>query len=744
MTIASAVSRRKQTGRSNTLAQLNNTSCPQCWAQLDLELLRESGQGCCPMCGREVTALRLPVEIFNGRNVEENWWTPPEGSQIRVVERTQDFLELDLPLGGAKGGHWKSTLVVTAVLLLVTWFVLPQRWLQWPVILEPSTDVFITGLVLPLLGLVWFCSLIHTFRGVELSRKRTNVRVNRRRVVLRQTLFWWSSEVVSELGPEARADLRLTPRAIGGEDLASRCVEIIGGSQRIALGACQSDFEKRWLVNAINRQLGRFEEDLARNRLPEDAGVVLEETWEPTCAPGSMAYESLQALLRKNEIRIVEMTPEKLVLKRQSGGRAMSVPNRIGLTVFTFLILRFVFHGQFPETSSAWELGLFVVIAGLVWFVGSFLVKTRRIVETVRVETNRVVVEKTRFARQTQVVTALEPTSRARLESSSGEKSSYWVEISGKPRAIFFRFNEMRMEDGLKGVVDAINQLLERAPSRTANLSVGGHSTKIAAPGTCRHCAVPLRVEVLNDISICPQCRVVYRWTAWPAEKVWHLLPEPAPPLRPEQLPADSEIQIETDLPNELVFSYPVASRNLVWIPLLLCGFILVSLAEAGRMLSITISGPVPDAGFWYTPTIVTTCLIGLGLLVHGRFMSPGRVTVRLTPVELDCRWRLGPFGSSSSLSVGALLPCFAILGQTSIRKCRESIDKARQQGRSLEPDGADWPVCRFRTGEQSLQLSMVHTAAMRQQLFSLVSTRLNEWGIDLWRAKSSESQEGG
>ncbi|MCY2968457.1 MAG: hypothetical protein NT069_33335 [Planctomycetota bacterium] len=222
-----------------------------------------------------------------------------------------------------------------------------------------------------------------------------------------------------------------------------------------------------------------------------------------------------------------------------------------------------------------------------------------------------------------------------------------------------------------------------------------------------------------------------------------HGLPLDGPPsLRPEQLPADSEIQIETDLPNELVFRYPAATRNLVWFPLVLCGFSLVSLAGAGRLLLFAFSTPLSDAGWWFTPAVIATCLIGLGLLMLGLFVSLGRITVHLTREELHRRWSLGPFGFSSRLPVGALLPCFAIQGQKSILKCRESIQEARQRGPSFEPDGADWPVCRFRAGEQSLQLSMVHVAPMRQRLFSLVSTRLSEWGIDLWRAKSSAAQE--
>ena len=240
------------------MSEPEQTICPRCQARLDLETLRDSAASVCPFCAadisellargeigdrQELSAVEMGLELGAGQPAS---MAVPPGSKIQVMEHTPDKLVLYLPAGGRGTGLGCFAMAWNGFMVVFTSFFVFAGFGKGDFEGNPLVGVFV-------FGLFWAVGLVIAWIAVKMRYERTFLYLDAQRAVLKRMLFSFNSRCETELGPSSRAELQ---EAYSVNDNPVYRVAIVGGSRSFGFGVSQSDADKEWLVDVINRQLG--------------------------------------------------------------------------------------------------------------------------------------------------------------------------------------------------------------------------------------------------------------------------------------------------------------------------------------------------------------------------------------------------------------------------------------------------------------------------------------------------------
>jgi hypothetical protein len=450
-------------------------------------------------------------------------------------------------------------------------------------------------------------------------------------------------------------------------------------------------------------------------------------------------------------IKIVESTPERLVLFIPGGGGRASGLGCFGLVWNLFVVVfSAVFLGTilFDKGGDAPPVLPVVGILSLFWLIGIgfifFWIKFRFERTFLLLDPGRIVVQRVLFNRKRLSETILDAESRAELVESyrQNEKPVYRVEVRGTPASA--KFGTALSDEEKDWLVDRINEFLGVRAGQGAENSAAVKGGAIAAaalisdagqsslvfPNACEKCAAPLPGLPVDGILTCEHCGAPHRGQLVAVD----IRPESAPPevydrLTPDHLPPGSGIHVIEATRDRLrlwfsafaegsAFRWIVPAMTIpfaiVWYVLLL-GFIVVLLkAPIGFFVILPLLFMVPFV------------LAGLMPLGMGLFALRGRTTVDLTRESLTCRWSVGRFGYSRSLPT----PLIDGLRLESSENSR--VRNERAVGRNTVRVGGDTKACVVRAGGKALYPTLFQEESFSRQVVSLLRTQLADMGHPL------------
>lgn len=237
--------------------------CPQCRAAINPDLVDDDGRVECPFCNNEWSLLELPqspcetffsesatgATLSDATSLAKSLPALPPGSQIKVVEATDDRLVLYVPGGGKQARglgcfaiFWNGFMCLFTPMMLVG--VLQGGGNDAPPVL---------GLV-AFLGLFWAVGLGMAWFAVKFKYERTFLLVDRDRLVVQRVLFSRKRIEATDLEADSRAAL---VESYQQNDNPVYRVEVQGTNRAAKFGTSLGDPEKDWLVDRLNDFLGR-------------------------------------------------------------------------------------------------------------------------------------------------------------------------------------------------------------------------------------------------------------------------------------------------------------------------------------------------------------------------------------------------------------------------------------------------------------------------------------------------------
>lgn len=434
-----------------------------------------------------------------------------------------------------------------------------------------------------------------------------------------------------------------------------------------------------------------------------------------------------------SKIRVVEHSPDRLIMHISGDGAAAT---GLGCFALVWNLFMVVFTAVFASVGFAgggkgpgWVVAPFL---GLFWCVGLamlyFFLKLKYERTLLLVERESMAIKKIFFSRQRVEQTALNARSRACLREaySQNDEPVYRVEVAGAERTIKFGTGlDQKEKDWLVDVINGFwgvaNDDANANEAETAHAEVARESR--AFPESCSKCGAPLTGAPIEGTLHCEHCGAVHRGTAQvaatpPAEPA-------ARPLRPDELPAGSDVRIEEATSELLRFSLPGAPRGLGWI---VGPFALLFSAGWYAVLLFAMWGDV--SGALGLPNLVTWLfklpflLAGLMPLGIGLYALWGRTIVSIGRETLTVRWAVGPLGYQRSVRIEQI----AAVELASFAERRKNPRVRVRAG--TRTDNERCCVVRTSAGKR-LPVTLFGDEAMHQQVAGLVRARLAELGRD-------------
>ncbi|HID23701.1 MAG TPA: hypothetical protein EYP14_15070 [Planctomycetaceae bacterium] len=247
---------------------MSEFTCPECHATLEPDRLAQLASPECPFCGHELPE-RVPgaLERFgetrpstqplaSGPDAAAIAATLPPKSRIRVVEATPERLLLYIPAGSSRQTRGLGVLA-----------------LFWNGFMAVYTGICVAigGAIAPLVvlipfsGLFWLIGLFMLGFWVRMRFSRFFVLVEPNRFTLQRVLFNRKSLQMTELGPDARAELVESYRE---NNVPVYAIAVTGTDRTIKFGVALTPQEKEWLSAQINRMLGKDTEEKATATCP--------------------------------------------------------------------------------------------------------------------------------------------------------------------------------------------------------------------------------------------------------------------------------------------------------------------------------------------------------------------------------------------------------------------------------------------------------------------------------------------
>lgn len=494
--------------------------------------------------------------------------------------------------------------------------------------------------------------------------------------------------------------------------------------------------------------------DLSSLNLPAPSAAPLgeERSGELAASTSAGITRDLPPLPEKSLIRIVESTPERLVLFIPGGGKQATGLGCFALfwNLFMCLFTPPWFIGAFQGKGDGPPMLVMIPFLGLFWAVGLgmayfwFRMKYQR--TFLLLDRDRLAVQTVLLNRKKLVETLLTPESRAELVESyqQNDVPVYRIEVKGSNAAA--KFGTALDQPEKDWICDRINEFLgvERSGDEPSSAA-----TKVQAnlvfPSSCDKCGAPLPAEPVYGVLVCPHCGATHRGAAPvsvpPTDEP--AVEESYEPLRPEDLPTDSLITIDENTRETLRLHYSAAGNSVLrWvIPLFTLPFALAWYAGIFGFMGIGGLGAVGfgQGGFgnaiggWIFFIVVLLFMIpfvlaGLIPLGIGLFAARGRITTTLTAEKLTARWHLGPLGYSRSLPVSEITSLRLETGEDFQRR-NPRVALARRTSTRASSDSR---ACIARTSSRMLLLTFMQSDPALRQLTSLLRTRLADMGHPL------------
>jgi uncharacterized Zn finger protein (UPF0148 family) len=389
-------------------------ACPECRAELKPDLVDDAGRVECPFCRHSWSLLELPQATCPSPGFEPvtrvsrsvpgvtaKFELPalPAGSQIKVVEATNDRFVLYVPGGGKSATGlgcfavaWNSAVCLfTAIVLAGT--------------LWGNGNDAPSGLgALAILGLFWVVGLGIAAFWAKLKYERTFLLLDRDRLVIQRVLFNRKRIEETHLTSDSRAAL---VESYQQNDNPVYRIEVQGSLRPAKFGTALADSEKDWLVDRINDFLGREgvwaletpatvqERAAAITNLPascKNCGAPLSGELVKgavTCShcgavfrsvvtrpEGSLSVAVVEKLVPSDlpsdgPIQIDEDSPDVLQFHYAAGS---SSPWRWLVPLFTVPFSLAWFCGVFSFIAGAWQIPLLVVRILFILFSIPFLI----------------------------------------------------------------------------------------------------------------------------------------------------------------------------------------------------------------------------------------------------------------------------------------------------------------------------------------------------------------------------------
>ncbi len=238
--------------------------CPECRAEIKPDLVDDAGRVECPFCRHSWALLELPQAKCDAEEIQTDTGVTrslpgitskiplpalPAGSQIRVVEATEDRFVLYIP-GGGKSATGLGCFAVAwngAMCLFTTVVLAGTIWGK-----GNDAPSMLGGLAI--LALFWAVGLGIALFWIKMKYERTFLLVDRDRLVIQRVLFNRKRFNETRLTSDSRAAL---VESYQQNDSPVYRIEVPGSLGAAKLGTALADSEKDWLVDRINDFLGR-------------------------------------------------------------------------------------------------------------------------------------------------------------------------------------------------------------------------------------------------------------------------------------------------------------------------------------------------------------------------------------------------------------------------------------------------------------------------------------------------------
>ena len=375
---------------------MSEFSCPGCHATLDEDTLARLESPECPFCGQELPQAMLaaserfrPAEVSASPKASDTdastiAATLPPKSRIQVVEASPDRLLLYIPAGGSRQTRglgffalfWNGFMAVFTSI----WAVVGGKDVPW-------------FFLVPFLGLFWLIGLVMLGFWIRMRFSRFFVLVEPTRFSLQRVLFNRKTTKTAELGPESRAELVESYRE---NNVPVYAVAVTGTPRTIKFGVGLTPAEKDWLVEQINRMLGR---ETGTSLCPEcgatwsldaaDASLV--ETC-PECGASvtPVVSRGSSVSVTPPEIRPEEVPPESPVEIQHADPQHLRfslglIPHPVARVAVTaaacvFALIWWGFAGWFmAQGGFPLFFGVFLAVAGIIPVVAAVLIARSKI-----------------------------------------------------------------------------------------------------------------------------------------------------------------------------------------------------------------------------------------------------------------------------------------------------------------------------------------------------------------------------
>lgn len=196
-------------------------------------------------------------------------------------------------------------------------------------------------------------------------------------------------------------------------------------------------------------------------------------------------------------------------------------------------------------------------------------------------------------------------------------------------------------------------------------------------------------------------------------------------PLRPEQLPAQTRIRMESADPDNLRFSFAAVTDRTTRFLLPICmvppGLIFVVFS----LIALVVAALKPNEpqSLGALLAAVAAMFAGLPPILLSSYILIGRNSVELTQEKLSCRWHLGPLGFSRSLPTSSVTAVTFEFGVAFPRDPRATNPEPL-------PFTTHGRTCVAHGDGRRLFLSILQPTEISRQVAGLLICRLHELGV--------------
>ncbi len=414
----------------------------------------------------------------------------------------------------------------------------------------------------------------------------------------------------------------------------------------------------------------------------------------------------------KSILQVIEATPQRRVFYIP-GGRAA------GIGCFALLWNGFMtfftagFMSSMINQGEGWGtiLGLTAFLS-LFWMIGLGMavwwVKAKFERLFLLLQPQQLVIQRVLFGRKRLKTFQLSPASRAELTEAYQQNDNpvYRIEVEGTDGTA--KFGTALQRDEKNWLVDRINEFLRPLPDKDAPAE---------PPKFCHQCGAKLDdIDPDADEIICHACGHTIP-TAIADPRGTDAVEET---IDDENLPQPPELQIEEQTVDHLRFTLPSCTN-----PMIGWGILLFTLLSGGVFSVIALSSlfDFGDFDLLHTLFLLPFLLGGLVPISIGLFFVRGRITVDITPEELQTRYHLGLLRYTKSVPTQSI-------SRVKMMEAEEADSRIRSSNRPRKKGNISAAV--VQSGTTTIPLTLIHEKETARYVTQLVRRQLRGMGVTL------------